>query len=72
MAPYLKNVQFGGFPGGPEVKESALQCRGHGFYPWSGKQEPTCCRAIKPECHSLEDPCDTRGPQHSPINFFLM
>ena len=24
------------FPGGPVGKEPALQCRGHGFNPWSG------------------------------------
>ena len=24
------------FPGGAVVKESACQCRGHGFDPWSG------------------------------------
>ena len=24
------------FPGGPVVKTSCIQCRGHGFNPWSG------------------------------------
>ena len=31
------NALPGNFPGGPVVKEFALQCRGHGFDPWSGK-----------------------------------
>ena len=33
----LKMQSLGGFPGGAVVKESACQCRGHGFEPWSGK-----------------------------------
>ena len=32
----LKN-KWGDFPGGAAVKESAYQCRGHGFNPWSWK-----------------------------------
>ena len=26
----------------------AFQCKGHGFDPWSGNQDPSCCGAIKP------------------------
>ena len=32
----------GNFPGGPVAKTPHLQCRGCGFDPWSGKQDPTC------------------------------
>ena len=30
------------FPGGPVVKTPCFHCRGHGFDPWLGKQDPTC------------------------------
>ena len=30
------NSKAGDFPGGPLVKEPALQCRGRRFDPWSG------------------------------------
>ena len=31
------------FLGGPLVKTPCLQCRRHGFDPWSGNYGPTCC-----------------------------
>ena len=30
-------------PGSPVVKNPHFQCRGHGFNPWSGNQDPICC-----------------------------
>ena len=35
--PYLKKKMLQGFPGGSSGKESACQCRGRGFDPWSQK-----------------------------------
>ena len=43
-------------------------CRGHGINPWSGNEDPMCCRTTKltPHCHwahVLQGPCaTTRGP----------
>ena len=34
------------------VQWLAFHCRGHGFDPWSGYYDPTCCGAIKPTCHN--------------------
>ena len=31
------------FPGGPVVKTLRFHCRGRGFDPWLGNQDPTCC-----------------------------
>ena len=28
------------FPGGPVVRTPCFHCRGHGFDPWSGNQDP--------------------------------
>ena len=33
---FLRNKGFGDFPGGPVVKTSFSQCRGHRCDPWSG------------------------------------
>ena len=33
---HRKHFSSGGFPGGPVVKISTLQCRGRGFNPWFG------------------------------------
>ena len=33
------------FPGGPVVKTLCFHCRGHGFYPCSGNQDPAFCTA---------------------------
>ena len=30
------------FPGGPVVKTPLFLCRGHGFEPWSGNEDPIC------------------------------
>ena len=30
------------FPGGPVVRTPCFHCRGHGFHPWSGSEDPTC------------------------------
>ena len=53
----LERNKDGDFPGGPVVKESALQCKGLRFDPWSGNQDPTCCKATKPECTNYQSPC---------------
>ena len=36
------------FPGSPVVKTLSFHCRGHGFDPWSGNQDPTSC-VVKPK-----------------------
>ena len=36
------------FPGSPVVKIQASNCKGHGFDPWSGNYDPTCC-TVQPE-----------------------
>ena len=33
------------FPGGPLVKSPRFQCRGYGFDPWLGNEDPTRCMA---------------------------
>ena len=33
------------FPGGPVVKNLCFQGKGHGFDPWSGNEDPTCCES---------------------------
>ena len=35
------------FPGGPVAKTMHFQCRGHGFDPWLGSEDPTCLVAKK-------------------------
>ena len=35
------------FPGGPVVKTPHFHCRGHGFNPWQGSQDPACFVAKK-------------------------
>ena len=35
------------FPGGPVVKTLHFHCRGHGFSPWLGNKDPTCCSTAK-------------------------
>ena len=37
-----KKCMLRDFPGGPVVKTPCSQCRGHGFDPWSGNEDPTC------------------------------
>ena len=47
------------FPGGPVVKESTCQCRGHGFDPQFGKtphivgQLSPCATSTEPTPHNL-------------------
>ena len=36
------------FPGSPVVKNQCFDCRGHGFNPWLGSQDPTCRVAQPP------------------------
>jgi len=35
------------FPGGPLVKTTGFQWRGHGFDPWTGNKDSTCCKERK-------------------------
>ena len=46
-------------------KESTYQCRGRGFNPWSGNQDPTCLRATKPGCCNYRSPHVATKAQHS-------
>ena len=39
---FNKQKEYLDFPGGPVVKTPCSQCRGPGFYSWSGNQIPTC------------------------------
>ena len=41
------NVKKSGweFPGGPVVRTPCFHCRGPGFDPWSGNEDPTSCAA---------------------------
>ena len=39
---YLSKHQLQHFPGGPVVKIPNFQCRGHGFNPWLGNEDPPC------------------------------
>ena len=41
-----------GLPWWSSGKESALQCRGRRFNPWSGNKDPTYYRATKPARHN--------------------
>ena len=41
-----------GLPWWSNDNEYALQCRGRGFDPWLGKQDPSCCGATKPVCYT--------------------
>ena len=36
----IKMRQERDFPGGPVVKTSRFRCRGHGFDPWLGNEDP--------------------------------
>ena len=36
------------FPGGPVVKIPCFQCRGLGFNPWPGNEDPTC-HVVRPK-----------------------
>ena len=38
----ISKIAIGDFPGGPVVRTLCLQCRGCGFDPRSGNQDPTC------------------------------
>ena len=46
------------FPGGPGVKTLSSQCRGHGFSPCLGNQDPTCCATQSPTKKDLVGPLD--------------
>ena len=52
--------------------ESAWQCRGHGFDPWSGKiphaveQLSLCTTTTEPERHNYWSPCTTTTEAHAP------
>ena len=39
--------QSGELSGGPVVRILHFHCRGHGFNPWLGNQDPACCIAQK-------------------------
>ena len=39
---WLKKYEVGGFPGCAVVRTLCIHCRGHGFKPWSGNEDPTC------------------------------
>ena len=41
-----------GLPWWLSGQESACQCRGHEFDPWSRNKDPTSCRATKPKHHN--------------------
>ena len=60
----IKKNWFWGLPWWSSGKESALQCRGRRFDPWSGNYNPMCCGTTKPACHNYwahtpqqESPC---------------
>ena len=38
----IYKTDLGDFPGGPVIKTPCFHCRGPGFHPWLGKQNPTC------------------------------
>ena len=41
----VKKPVSGEFAGGPVVRTPRFHCREHGFGPWSGNEDPTCCPA---------------------------
>ena len=41
MLNIIYKTDLGDFPGGPVIKTPHFHCRGPGFHPWSGNQNPT-------------------------------
>ena len=41
-----KNAWSGDFPDGPVVKTPLLECKGQGFNPWSGNEDPCMLRGV--------------------------
>ena len=61
-----------GLPWWSSGRESAFQCWGHGFDPWSGNWDLTCHGATKPACHNYwacmpqwESPCAVNYRVHA-------
>ena len=64
---YLFKTCIRDFPGGPAVK-NLLPCRGHGFYPWSGKI-PRAVGQLSPRATATEPehPGDCAPQQEDPL-----
>ena len=66
--------EWGDFPGGPVVKESTCQWRGHRFYPWSRKTphatEQRSLIATPAEPVRLKPmPCNKRNRDEEPVSY---
>ena len=65
-------MQIQGIPWRSNGKESACQCRGHGFELWSGKipqaveQLSLCAATTEPACHNDCSPCATTTEARAP------
>ena len=63
---------FQGLPWWRSGYESACQCRGHGFDPWSGKiprateQLSLCATTTEPASRNYWSPCATTTEAHAP------
>ena len=58
------------FPGGPVVKTLSFHCKGHGFHPRPGNQDPACfccCCLVAQSCPTLR----SHGVQHARLSFTI-
>ena len=53
---YSKKSSPGKFPGGPVIRTPWFRGRGHGFSPWSGNKDPTCCM-VQPKTKTQTKSC---------------